>query len=364
MQMNSPAEVIRSEILEQGGIIPFVRFMELALYCPNLGYYETKADSVGRRGDFFTSVSVGEIFGQLLAFQFSAWLEDLNSQNSTPKILEAGAHDGRLAKDILTWLQSHRPTLFEQLEYLIVEPSTRRQQWQRQTLNAFNVSWLSDVNASTLQPFSGIIFSNELLDAFPVHRFGWDARQKKWFEWGVAADGDRFVWAKIDATLSALPPGIRTLPAPLLDILPDNYTMEASPSAENWWHAAAKNLRSGKLLTFDYGLTEDEWLSPSRKNGTLRAFCQHRFADDVLANPGEQDLTAHVNFPAVQRAGEEAGLRTDFFSTQSKFLTQILEKTLKDKSFGDWTSARTRQFQTLTHPEHLGRAFRILVQSR
>jgi SAM-dependent MidA family methyltransferase len=103
---------------------------------------------------------------------------------------------------------------------------------------------------------------------------------------------------------------------------------------------------------------------PSRKNGTLRAFFQHRFADDVLANPGQQDLTAHVNFSAIQRAGEEAGLKTEAFSTQAKFLTQIMERTLRDKSFGEWTPARGRQFQTLTHPEHLGRSFQVLVQSR
>src|SRR5215469_10407802 len=128
MQMNSLAQVIRREILAQGGVIPFVRFMELALYCPNLGYYETKADSVGRLGDFYTSVSVGSLFGQMLAFQFSEWFEALK----VPKfhIVEAGAHNGQLAKDILNWLKLNRPSLFDQLEYIVIEPSPSRQQWQ------------------------------------------------------------------------------------------------------------------------------------------------------------------------------------------------------------------------------------------
>jgi SAM-dependent MidA family methyltransferase len=357
MQMNRLAEVIRREILAQGGVIPFVRFMELALYCPNLGYYETKTDSVGRRGDFYTSVAVGSVFGQMLAFQFAEWFEALK----VPKfhIVEAGAHNGELAKDILIWLQSNRPSLFGQLEYVIVEPSQLRQQWQRETLKDFKVRWLSGFDSSTC--FNGVIFSNELLDSFPVRRLGWDARQKKWFEWGVS---ERFVWAKIQEGLADLPSTILNLPAPLLEVLPDEYTIEINPAAENWWRAAANGLNSGKLLTFDYGLADDELFSPSRKNGTLRAFFRHQFADDLLANPGEQDLTAHINFSAIQRAGEEAGLKSELFSSQSKFLIQILEKTVKDKNFGEWNFAHTRQFQTLTHPEHLGRAFRVLLQSR
>src|SRR5215469_12207234 len=108
--MNSLAEVIRREILAQGGVMPFARFMELALYCPNLGYYEIKTDSVGRQGDFYTSVSVGELFGQMLAWQFAEWLDALKTPK--PQLIEAGAHRGQLAKDVLSWFQSNRPALF------------------------------------------------------------------------------------------------------------------------------------------------------------------------------------------------------------------------------------------------------------
>jgi SAM-dependent MidA family methyltransferase len=96
----------------------------------------------------------------------------------------------------------------------------------------------------------------------------------------------------------------------------------------------------------------------------LRAYSRHRVSDDVLANPGEQDLTAHVNFSAIQRAGEDCGLKTEFFGSQAKFLTEILAAADRTKSLGEWSAKKTRQFQTLTHPEHLGRAFRVLVQSR
>jgi SAM-dependent MidA family methyltransferase len=146
--------------------------------------------------------------------------------------------------------------------------------------------------------------------------------------------------------------------------LPDGYTIETCPAAENWWREAAGILERGKLMTVDYGLTSDELFLPSRLRGTLRAYFRHHASDDLLANVGEQDLTAHINFSAIQTAGESMGLRTEMFSTQSQFLTQILVKTSKNNSLGKWTPAQARQFQTLTHPEHLGRAFRVLVQSR
>jgi SAM-dependent MidA family methyltransferase len=104
--------------------------------------------------------------------------------------------------------------------------------------------------------------------------------------------------------------------------------------------------------------------SPGRTRGTLRAYFRHHASDDLLANVGEQDITAHVDFSTIQAAGESAGLATKDFLTQSQFLTRTLKRVLKDKSFGEWDASRTRQFQTLTHPDHLGRVFRVLIQSR
>src|SRR5271157_5910741 len=143
--MKSLPQIIRDEIAATG-VLPFSRFMELALYCPEYGYYEQQKDTVGRRGDFITSVSAGELFGQLLAFQFAVWLEaEVRNQKSEVRIVEAGAHDGRLAADILNWLQSNRPQLYAQLEYCLVEPSVRRQDAQRENLRPFDsrVRWLT-----------------------------------------------------------------------------------------------------------------------------------------------------------------------------------------------------------------------------
>ena len=388
--MNALTHIIRQE-LDQTGTIPFARFMELALYHPEHGYYERTAPSVGRRGDFYTSVSVGNLFGELLAFQFVEWIQESRklriSQRAGPvppppppgQIVEAGAHDGRLAADLLGHLRNCRPELLEDLEYWIIEPSPRRQSWQRQTLRKFSrqVRWFDSWEALPESGVRGVIFANELLDAFPVHRLGWDAKKQEWFEWGVGREGENFVWARMPRAREfkfRLPLFDTGNPECALDlahgrellaVLPDGFTTEVCPAAEAWWRNAAMALKQGRLLTLDYGRRAEDFFRPDHAHGTLRAYHQHRVSDDLLARPGEQDLTAHVNFTALQTAGENAGLKTLALLTQEKFLTHIAEAAWQTAAkFAAWTPARVRQFQTLTHLEHLGRSFQVLLQAR
>ena len=138
--------------------------------------------------------------------------------------------------------------------------------------------------------------------------------------------------------------------------------MELCPAATHWWREAASALVIGKLMTIDYGGVLEELLSPVRNTGTLRAYSRHRIGADVLANPGEQDITAHVNFTEIINTGEAAGLKTELFTTQRQFLTEIARVVWKGNDF--LPPQKIRQFQTLTHPEHLGRPFKVLVQSR
>jgi SAM-dependent MidA family methyltransferase len=420
------------------GAISFARFMECALYCPVYGYYEKEEDTPGRRGDYYTGVSVGSLFGELLALQFADWLAQIGaSPQETPlrfgatadedafqgapasrrqvayhpakklagetpalpgrplQIVEAGSHTGALARDILTWLRAERPAVSASIEYCIVEPSDRRQVWQRRTLAEFlsQVRWaksLSELTASIPGPgvaqnqrsIRGIIFSNELLDAMPVHRLGWDAKRSVWFEWGVTFCNGLFQWTRLkdeqsEIPIRVLPPAARqqfqtsisragcSWPPELLRALPDGFILEVCPEANRWWAHAAGTLESGKLLTIDYGLSEEEMLLPERVGGTLRAYHRHQISADVLAEPGAQDITAHVNFSALRRLGEAAGLKTDAFVSQEQFLTRIGARVFnRETSFGEWTPERTGQFRTLTHPNHLGHAFRVLVQSR
>jgi SAM-dependent MidA family methyltransferase len=358
--------------------------MELALYCPKYGYYERDEDSIGRRGDYYTSASVGSLFGELLAFQFTEWLEQ-----SEPRIIEAGAHGGDLAGDILGWMREHRPQLFTRLEYWILEPSEARQRWQRQKLIEYGskVRWMNGLAGLTGGPsphprgargasLRGIVFSNEFLDALPVHRVGWDANAQAWFEWGVTVRAGGFDWCRMphcrsrgrskEAGPASLLSHFQLSTADgLLEALPDGFTIDICPAAEQWWREAATTLGCGKLLAIDYGLTTEEFFAPERKQGTVRSYQHHRSSGDVLADPGEQDITAHVNFSAIRAAGESAGLKTESFQTQAQLLTGIAARTWNDDSaFGKWSAERVRQFQTLTHPEHMGRSFRALVQSR
>lgn len=363
--MASADSVIREEILHHG-VISFARFMELALYHPECGYYQAHPRTIGRSGDYFTSVSVGEIFGELVASHFTGLVK--GSSSSTFQWVECGAHDGRFAADVLTWLERTHPEVLHRLTYIFLEPSPIRRQWQSESVRRWGerVQWVS--HFGELPPVTGIIFSNELLDAMPVHRFSWDAVEPRWVEWGVTIRGDALDWTPLACpsfpVLAAMEASGLPLTEELLAILPHGYVLEISPAAIDWWSKAAGCLQWGQLMAFDYGFTAEEGMRPERTGGTLRGYLNHRVTDQLLANPGGQDLTAHVNFSALQRAGESAGLRTEGLWRQGDFLTRVTARGLQAGLVLEWTSQQRRQFQTLVHPEHLGRSFRVLVQSR
>lgn len=276
--MTGIAAILRQEA-KRSGTISFARFMEAALYCPETGFYERHTRQIGRSGDFFTSVSVGSLFGELLARRFAEWLEALGP--GPLQLVEAGAHDGQLAFDILNWLAAHRPALLRRIDYWLIEPSVDRQTRQELKLEFFSgrVNWFAGWEVVPATGVRGVIFSNELLDAFSVHRVAWDAKERRWFEWGVAWNGERFVWKRMLATEDWSPRLAEAgfeLRDELLAVLPDGFVLEISPAAATWWHAAAHLLRAGKLLTIDYGLTTLERLSPMRADGTLRSYSRHR----------------------------------------------------------------------------------------
>lgn len=367
--MTELEEIIEAEI-RKAGAITFARFMELALYHPRLGYYERGFKQTGRQGDFYTSVSVGALYGEFLGFDFAQRLGAMNGQVS---VVEAGAHDGQLALDLLNYLSQFQRGLFDRLEYVIIEPSIARAEKQSATLagHSGKVRWAKSWREAG--EFRGICFSNELLDAMPVHIFRWDAAQHRWLEWGVtSADVERshgsakFHWSALpqagDPNAQRL---LARLPEELLNVLPDQFTLEVCPGAVSWWLEASHALEEGWLITADYGFPQEEFLLPQRACGTLRAYSRHRSSGDVLDAPGQQDLTAHVNFSLLIAAGESAGLRTEDMVPQGIFLKTVLEKIEQHpKSFPLWTPTRYRQLVSLVHPEHLGRAFKMLVQAR
>jgi SAM-dependent MidA family methyltransferase len=349
---------IQADILEAGGAIPFERFMGLALYEPGLGYYERNPDNVGKKGDFYTSVSVGPLFGELLAFHLLPTLESL-VRTGPVEIVEAGAHDGRLTADLLGALDRFSPTLSGAVTARIVEPSPIRRRWQESRLAPFTdrIRWSEGLP----RRFRGILVCNELLDAFPVERWRWRSTTGRWTKQGVAAGVRGFHWVDLP---DPAPEGWIPEPA-LAAVLPDGFARERCPAAAIWWTRAAEALEEGHLLTCDYGHADASLPDPTRPEGTLRGYRKHRHVEDPLADAGEVDLTAHVDFAEVRRAGEAAGLSTLHDGAQSGFLVGVMQETLAAPDrFGGWDAARVRAFQTLTHPQHLGRAFRTLEQSR
>jgi SAM-dependent MidA family methyltransferase len=368
--MKALAEKIAAEIQAGGGSISFARFMEMALYEPGLGYYERREHSPGRQGDYFTSVSVGPLFGQMLARRLAGWLSELPATTDLC-LVEAGAHDGRLAVDIIGFFREQLPSLGERLCYWMVEPSPTRTAWQRETVSrelgraapsqaglaitSPGVRWAAGLS-DLPKPLRGVIFSNELLDAFPVHRIGWDAQAQDWFEWRVTWRCARFDWAKgpRPASLEGM-----DLPQALLDVLPDGFSTELCPAAEAWWSEAAKQLDQGRLMAIDYGLAEEDFFAPHRAQGTLRGYRRHQLVHDVLEQPGLTDLTSQVNFTNLKRIGEKAGLITQINQNQAGFLAQIVKET---PSLQSLSPGAMRQLLTLMHPEHLGNRFQVLVQ--
>jgi len=367
--------ILREQITRQGPM-PFDHFMQQALYCPELGYYERGHAPVGRSGDFATSVSIGPVFGRLLAFQFLNWLEvDVGNAKNQPMLVECGAHDGQLAQDILSAIGELSPARLAGIEYWIIEPSPRRRQWQEERLatSGGRVRWVGSF-AELPRRVTGVIFSNELLDAFPVRRLGWDAAARRWFEWAVGLCGGEFAWQRpdtgndLDSNFVYHSLGMEMTPderALLEAQLPDGFTLELNSAAQRWWTEAARALARGALMAFDYGGTIETLLRPGRTGGTVRAYHQHRVSDRVLENPGGQDLTAHVNFTAIRRTGESEGLVTAFLGSQERFLSAVLkETTVSTGASWKWTGAGRRQLMTLLHAEHLGRAMNVLVQKR
>jgi SAM-dependent MidA family methyltransferase len=356
------SKIIAEEALLRG-ILPFSRFMDLALYCPKYGFYENEEDTVGRKGHFYTSVSVGKVFGELLAWHWGRLLLQRFPADQPVQIIEVGAHHGDLAADILAGLARHHPALLPRLAYWILEPSPARRQKQLETLQSFScvrhaAGW-QEFLAGQGKGVRGLILSNELLDAMPVRRFGWDAAARCWREWGVRPDAGRFVWQTLPDALASRDIGV---PEELEPALPDGFIHETSEAAIQWWRTAAAALQSGWLVTFDYGHAES--FSPERPQGSLRAYRHHTVSNDVLADPGEQDITAHVDFPRILQAGEAAGLQTVAFEAQGRFLSRVLCQMIEA---GIWNASDPKtiaQLKTLTHPVHLGTAFKALVQER
>lgn len=347
--------------MAQSGPMPFRRFMERALYDPEHGYYASGRASIGRRGDFVTSVSVGPLFGRLLAVQFADCWERMG-RPARFDLVEQGANQGDFAHDVLSAAPAIAPEFAAALHYRIVEPFAVNEARQRARLEAFGgrVTWHAAV--AELPRFAGVHFSNELLDAFPVCAV--IVRQGEWRERCVAsaAGGEGFAWMDRpidDPELAAFLPHL-----PLVE----GYQTEVNLEAPRWLEGVAERLERGYVLIADYGFSREDYYLPDRVEGTLTGYRRQSQCDDVLADPGEQDLTAHVDFTTLAERGMGAGLQLAGFTDQHHFLAALGRRLFPDVTDPrELTSQRQKEMRalmTLMHPSMMGRGFQYLALTK
>src|ERR1043165_2264227 len=300
--------------------------MDKALYHPEHGYYSSGRCAIGRKGDYFTNVSIGPLFGQLMTAQFAEIWEQLGKIDNFV-IVEQGAHDGQFARDVLQSARSGAPEFFEALDYRIIEPFPILRERQSQMLEQFRnkIEW-----RDSLEPFTGVHFSNELLDAMPVRLIGHGIEKL------VGLQDDRLAF--IEGSLS---------------------NMAFNQAALEWIDNLAANLKRGYVIAIDYGHSGDE----SQRDIQVRA--RHRHLDSPFEQIGHADITMHVDWTSIARRAETDGLAVAGFTDQHHFLTGIIS------GLADWDQSSVadspkakRALQTLLHPEMLGRAFQVLALAK
>ena len=372
-------ELIRAEI-ETRGPVSFAWFMKQALYHPEHGYYSSGRAAIGRGGDYFTNVSVGPLFGRLLAAQFAEIWERLGKIDNFV-IVEQGAHDGRLALDVLETLRRKSSDFFSGLRYRIIEPFPVLQDRQSQALAEFRdqVSWSDSVDA--IEPFAGIHFSNELLDAMPVHSLvskyaSPGATGIEWSEKFVDWQDDQFVFVVQPIVNPALQAHLQKVEAARLSPegsrlsqsegarheVASTWQTEVNLAALDWIDTLSEKITRGYVLAIDYGFSRDEFHEKDRSAGTLQVRAQHQHVASPFKAIGHADITAHVDWTGIAERAEARGLRASGFTDQHHFLTGIISEYPELGSDSDPKSRRA--LQTLLHPEMLGRSFEVLALAK
>lgn len=348
------ADRMRDEI-RASGPMPFARFMELALYDPDGGYYRSPEARPGRGGDFITAPELHPIFGELLAREVDdAWVT--LGRPDPFVVVEHGAGEGALAVPLLGALP---PTI----GYHPVEVDERRVAVLRERIIGAGLG--GRLVDPLPVPFDGVIVANEVLDALPVHRVRRRGDTLRELAVDVGADGS-FVEVEVDPTTPALGERLAVEGVTLID----GQTAEIALALDAWMRDVAAPLRQGLLILVDYGAPAIELYDPvRRRDGTLQAYVRHQFGDDPYRFVGRQDLTAHVDVSAVQRAAEAAGLVTIGVTTQAEALMGLgVEERLREiqadasTTMEEYTLLRASLLRLLD-PAAMGR-FRVMVFGR
>ena len=359
--MNSLRHQIEQEIRERGPIL-FSRYMELCLYHPELGYYARNAEQFGKAGDFYTSSDVHAVFGRLLARQFDEMWRALGSPGQI-ELVELGPGRGLFAQDVLDWSEKKFPDFFHALRYILIESSPALRQRIQETLGHHIESGKAKLPAPDSKSEASapntptIIFANEFFDALPVEILSAkgslriDAREGRFIE----------TWAQ------ASPEELEFL---------DRYSIHPEPherievplAAQHSMDQIAASIHRGFLIAIDYGYTREEQLA-GRHRGTLKAMRQHSVSANSYEAPGEQDITADVNFTALAAIAEKQGMQTQKPITQSQFLMGIAEANQFADAFEECRLPQERakvalQLKHLVTPAGMGESFHVLIASK
>jgi SAM-dependent MidA family methyltransferase len=360
MGKQSLQQVMKDEISHSPmKAIPFARWMELQLYHPKWGYYQQEHPILGKQGDFFTSAHVGDLFGRTLSRAFLPLIP-----SSQWVLVEVGPGDGRLTEQVVNGLleQGVSP---EEIELFLVETSPYLQRLQQERLQQYPIrcSWARRVAELPRRPFS-LIYSNELVDAFPVHRIRLEQGEFK--EIYVTYDESSDTFKEITGPFST--ERLRHYIDEFSVQLYEGQAMEINLQAYHWLEEVVNWMEQGYLFTIDYGGTIEEIVTPGRKNGTIRFYQKHQLLSDPYAAIGKADVTSHVCFTSLIHWGEQLGLKTQKFQTQAAFLLEagILSLCTDFTNLDPFSSAgrQRRAIQQLLHPYGMGEVFRVLVQAK
>lgn len=313
--------------------INFAEYMDLVLYHPEQGYYATGAVNIGSEGDFFTSPHLANDFGELLAEQFAQMWEILG-QPTPFTLVEMGAGQGLLAGDVLRYLYRQHPDCFESLEYIIIEKASGLIAQQQQLLKNLNlpntqlpIRWCS-LEQIPEESITGCFFSNELVDALPVHQVVIEEGKLQEIYVTISHTSDNIInFVEVIDTLSTsqLSEYFEFIGIDFISsgAYPNGYRTEVNLAALDWLKRVANRLRRGFLLTIDYGYPAARYYQPARHQGTLQCYWHHQHHDNPYIYVGHQDITAHVDFTALERQGELCGLQRVGFTQQGLFLMAL-----------------------------------------
>ena len=359
---------IISEITRVGPIT-FARFMELALYDHEHGYYMTKpsevqsetgvgGERIGWTGDFYTAPDVHPLIAKAICNQVRE-VDSLLHHPPKLTVVEMGGGKGLLARDFLRECEKVAPDLVSRLAYVLVECSPVMRASQEAHLREFtdrglSIRWILSLSELNSGDVTGVVFSNEFVDALPVHRV--TMRENSLQEVFVDREGDGFA-----ERLG--PPSTGDLQA-LLDSLhvqlPEGYTTEVHEEAQRWIEEVARVLARGIVLTIDYGHTTQDYYRADRTNGTLLGYYRHTVVQDPYIHVGEQDITAHVNFSGLAVRGEQVGLSLTGYTNLMSFLLGLGAEAMLEGL--DQESDELQSAIQLLRPNGMGSTFKVLIQ--